>query len=49
MLVDAGADVEIKDNYGDTPLVFASKNGLLGVVEVLAAHCSKSDVGGIAH
>lgn len=35
-LVDAGADSDLVDNNGQTPLFYAIKNGKLDVVEYLA-------------
>ena len=36
-VLSAGANVNAKDNKGDTPLLIASKRGLCGVVELLLA------------
>ena len=34
-LIQAGADVDIQDNYGETPLFIASNKGYLEIVQIL--------------
>ena len=49
LLIDAGADIEGKDNDGNSPLLLSSENGKQGIVEVLlragARVCVTNDEG----
>ena len=38
LFLDKGADVNVKDFYGDTPLILAAKEGHLLVVKSLLGH-----------
>jgi len=41
-LVSEGADVETKDIYGDSPLIYASRYGYLEIVKYLIEECNAS-------
>jgi len=44
LVVDCGADPNIQDAFGDTPLHYAAYNGRLGVVRLLLEHGADPNV-----
>ena len=48
MLIENGADVNHRDNEGNTPLLLATRAGHEGVVRVLAGYCIDKNATGPA-